>query len=182
MGETSTPQTSAEQEAVKREMARKVEQFLREGVLLGLPMEALAQALTSNGEPALQMEERIRVLRESIQREAKVDPKLEVANTLKRLEILWAAMMSEGDHAGALRVVQERARFTRAADFVTHTTASDARRPKSQYELDREQIDPVELEELNVEYRKRMAALAEETRARRTSENEAPARIKNPGA
>ena len=163
-------------EAATRETAGGLEEFIRALLLTGFPAESLARTLS--GQPDPQMEESLQKLRDRTLREARVEAGLEVATTLKRLEILWAAMMSEGDHAGALRVVQERARFTRAAEFVTHTTAGDVKRPKSAYELARDKVRPEEREKLNVQYRKKIIALAEATRVSEPQVKVTPLRTK----
>lgn len=180
MSKTIGSELTADQEVEKRELARKLEPFLRHALLTGIPAETLARTLY--GKPDPEVEEGLRVLRDQILREARVEAGLEVATTLKRLEILWVKMMSEGDLQGALRVVQERARFTRAAAFVTYAPSGDVKRPKSQFELDREEIGPAERHRLNVEYEKKVMALAEKTRATKAREELTPALTKAPGA
>jgi len=176
MSRTVTPELTAEQEAQKPGLPGWLEPFIRSALMTGIPAETLARTLC--GEPDPQMEESLQNLRDRTLREARVEAGLEVATTLKRLEILWAAMMSEGDHAGALRVVQERARFTRAAEFVRHTTAGDVKRPKSAYELARDKVRPEKREKLNVEYREKIIALAEATRVSEPQVKVTPVRTK----
>jgi hypothetical protein len=180
MSKTIGSELTADQEVKKREMARKLEPFLRSALLAGVPAETLTRAL--GGQPDPQAEESLQTLRDRTQREARVEARLEVAITLKRLEILWAAMMSKRDLDGALRVVQERARFTRAADYVMYAGAGDVKRPKSPFELDLEEIGPAARHKLTVEYQKKTMALAEETRARNAQEKVTPALTKVPGA
>lgn len=173
MDETFTPKTTAEQEERKRQRARELGQFLRDALLLGTPADALSQALIRHGDQADLVEELVRNFRESIQRQAKVDAGLEVANTLTRLEILYAAMMTDRDYLGALAVVRERARFTRAANLLTYAREGDLKKSNpTEFDIAFEEIGSAEREELSLELRRRAIARAEELRAIKAREKD----------
>lgn len=110
---------------------RKATQAYRDGLVLGLPMDWIRDSLVRSGECSREVADRLLdEVRNELKERTMIYRDLEVATTLERLETLYSLNMQKGDFRNALEVVRERARFTRAADFVKFTSCEEKRAEK----------------------------------------------------
>lgn len=157
---------SAEQIASAREFVKKLTGLIREAIAAndrdGLELLKATYGGMGGSEDAL--DARIKEEEDRLKREAAIiDGELEVANILTRLELLFSLAMRDGDYKTALQVVQERAKFTGAAQHVRFSSR-ERRQPPSEFEKAMEDIGPVERERLRMEMEEKLYAAAKQKR------------------
>ncbi len=156
MTEKKTPEFPAETNVAAKAREWKATQAYRDGLLLGLPADRIRDSLVRSGECSREVADRLLdEVRDELRKHTAVYRDLEVATTLERLELLYSLLMQKGDYRNVLEVVRERARFTRAAEFVKFTSCEEKRSAEpSEFSKKIEALGPVGREHLSNVLRK----------------------------
>ena len=192
MTEKRIPEFPTETNVAAKAREWKATQAYRDGLLLGLPADRIRDSLVRSGECSREVADRLLAeVRDELREHTAVYRDLEVATTLERLELLYSLLMQKGDYRNALEVVLERARFTRAAEFVKFTSCEEKRAAEpSEFSKKIEALGPAGRERLSsalqgmagemIEHVQRMEAAKQEQA--RIEKAQGPTSRPNPGS